>query len=138
MRAAGGVEFGAGHYPLFVVLHTAWLGALFVTVPPTAAIDVWWLGAFIAAQAGRIWIIASLGRFWTTRILSVPDEPLVRRGPYQFMRHPNYVVVAAEIALLPMVFGAWQTALVFSTLNAGLLAHRIRVEDAALESRRRR
>lgn len=87
-------------------------------------------------QAGRIWVIASLGRFWTTRIVTLEDAPLVRRGPYRFLRHPNYVVVAAEIVVLPLVFGAWQLALIFGALNLGVLAWRIRVEEQALKPRR--
>jgi methyltransferase len=81
-------------------------------------------------------VVASLGPYWTTRIITLPDAPLVRRGPYRFLRHPNYVVVAAEIAVLPLVFGAWPIALVFSLLNAVMLAWRIRIEEQALASRR--
>jgi methyltransferase len=87
-------------------------------------------------QAARLWVLASLGRFWTTRIVILPGAPLVRRGPYRYLRHPNYLVVAAEIAVLPLVFGAWGIALVFSLLNLVLLIQRIRVEDAALAPRR--
>lgn len=137
LLAEGGVEFGAGHFPLFVLLHGAWLAAVFFLVPPDAPVAWPLLGLYLVLQAGRAWVIASLGRFWTTRVITLPGVPLVRRGPYRWMRHPNYVIVAAEIAVLPLAFGAWQLALVFTLANAALLAHRIRVEDAALAPRRR-
>ena len=86
-------------------------------------------------QIARYWTIATLGSFWTTRVIVVPGEAPVRRGPYRFIRHPNYTVVVCEIALLPLAFGAWEIAGVFSVLNAALLAHRIRIEDAALGRR---
>ncbi|MGE0658964.1 MAG: isoprenylcysteine carboxylmethyltransferase family protein, partial [Reyranellaceae bacterium] len=89
-----------------------------------------------ALQALRVWIVLSLGPYWTTRIVTVPGAPLVRRGPYRYLRHPNYVVVTGEIAVLPLIFGAWEIALVFSILNAALLWHRIRIENAALSTRR--
>jgi len=88
-------------------------------------------------QIARLWVLGSLGLRWTTRIVVLPDRPLVARGPYRWVRHPNYVIVAAEIALLPAVFGAWEIALAFSLLNAGVLAWRIRVEDRALAAQRR-
>src|SRR5262249_24074026 len=94
------------------------------------------LAAFAILQGLRLWVLLSLGRYWTTRIITVPGAPLVRRGPYRFLRHPNYLVVAAEIAMLPLAFGAWVVAVVFSALNAALLAWRIALEDQALAPRR--
>jgi methyltransferase len=132
LLAAGGREAGAGHYSLLVLLHGAWLLALFTLVPAEAPVNLWLLGLFVLLQAGRLWVIASLGRFWTTRIITLAEVPLVRRGPYRFLRHPNYAIVAAEIAVLPLAFGAWQIALGFSLVNLPLLAHRIRIENAAL------
>jgi methyltransferase len=132
----GGHEVGARHYPLLVGLHAAWLVAIFVTVPPGTPPALPLLGIFAALLAARIWTIASLGRYWTTRIITLPHEPLARRGPYRFLRHPNYVIVAGEVAVLPLIFGAWRLALVFSVVNAALLWHRIRVEDQALQPRR--
>ena len=85
-----------------------------------------------ALQAARLWVIASLGRRWTTRVIVLADAPLVSKGPYRFLRHPNYAVVSGEIAVVPLIFGAWQIALVASALNFALLAHRIRVENRAL------
>lgn len=132
----GGREIGARHYPLFVLLHGGWLLAMFLFVPATAPLHLPLLAVFVLLQLLRVWIVLSLGRYWTTRIITVPGAPLVRRGPYRFMRHPNYRVVFWEIAVLPLVFGAWQIAAIFSALNAALLWHRIRIEDAALASRR--
>ena len=132
LLAAGGVEHGAGHYPLFVALHGAWLAALFVLVPAGAPADWGLLGLYGLLQLGRLWVIASLGRRWTTRVIVVPGAPLVTRGPYRFLRHPNYLVVALEIPVLPLAFGAWQIALAFGLANLALLAHRIRVEQRAL------
>ena len=90
-----------------------------------------WLAMFVLIELARIWVLASLGPRWTTRII-VLDEPLVRRGPYRLVNHPNYVVVVAEIAVLPLVFGLWQVALIFSLLNAAVLTVRIRAEGRAL------
>ena len=136
LLAAGGAEHGAGHYPLLVALHAAWLAAIFLLVPADAAINPWLLALFLLLQAGRLWVIASLGRFWTTRIVTLPGARLVRSGPYRLCRHPNYLIVAGEIALLPLAFGAWGLALVFSLLNAAILTWRIRIEAAALAPRR--
>lgn len=135
LLAAGGVEHGAAHYPLFVLLHAGWLGAMALLIPADAPASWPLLGLFALLQAGRLWVITSLGRFWTTRIITVPHAALVRHGPYRFLRHPNYAIVAAEIAVLPLAFGAWAIAAVFSLFNAALLARRIRVENGALAGR---
>jgi len=136
LRAAGAVEAGAGHYPLIVLLHAAWLLALFQAAPADYAISWPILGVYMVLQLGRLWVIATLGRFWTTRILTLPGVPLMTTGPYRLCRHPNYAIVAAEIAVLPLAFGAWQLAVLFSLANGLLLWWRIRVEDQALRSRR--
>ena len=136
LRAEGGVEVGARHYPLFFLLHGSWLAALWALAPPDGAVAWPPLALFVLLQAGRLWVIASLGRFWTTRIITVPGAPLIRRGPYRWLKHPNYLVVAGEIAALPLAFGLWQVAVVFSMLNALLLWHRIRWENRALAPRR--
>jgi methyltransferase len=133
---AGALEHGKGHYPLFIVLHVSWLIALLVFVPAETPIAWLPLGLFVVLQLLRVWVIATLGRFWTTRIVSLPGAPLVTRGPYRFLRHPNYVIVIGEIALLPLVFGAWVIAAVFTALNLALLAWRISVEERALGPRR--
>lgn len=136
LLARGAVEVGAGHYPVMVLLHSAWIVALFLLVPADAPFSWPWLAVFALFLALRVWTLASLGEYWTTRIITLPGAPLVRRGPYRFIRHPNYVVVVGEIAAVPMIFGAWQLAAVFSALNLMLLAYRISVEDRTLNSRR--
>ncbi len=136
LLAEGGVEVGAGHYPWLVGLHAAWLASMLVWIAPDAPVSWPLLGFFLFLQAGRMWVVTSLGRYWTTRIVTVPGAPLVGDGPYRFVRHPNYLIVALEIATLPLAFGAWQIAAVFSILNAVLLSVRIRVEDGALGQRR--
>lgn len=136
LMARGGIEEGSGHYPLIVGLHAAWLAALAWAVSPGAPVAWTWLGLFVLLQAARIWVIVSLGDYWTTRIVSVPGESLVRRGPYRFLRHPNYAVVAAEIPVLPMVFGEWALAIGFGLANLIVLGWRIRVEDRFLAARR--
>jgi methyltransferase len=136
LRARGSVEYGAGHYPLIVALHAAWLLSLLLFVPWRAPPDWIWLTLFILLQPMRLWVVASLGLRWTTRVIVPPDPAPVRRGPYRWLRHPNYIVVAAEIAVLPLAFGAWRIAVVFSILNAALLTWRIHVENEALGYRR--
>ncbi|MHB1218886.1 MAG: isoprenylcysteine carboxyl methyltransferase family protein [Alphaproteobacteria bacterium] len=131
LLAAGAVEHGARHYPFVVVLHVAWLATLLVWVPEDAPIRWPILALFVLLQFARAWVIASLGPYWTTRIIVPPGAPTVRRGPYRWMRHPNYAIVAAEIALLPLAFDAWDVALLFSLANALLLSYRIRSEEAA-------
>lgn len=135
LLANGAVEIGAAHYPYFVVLHASWLAAIVLLTPDHAAADWRWLAVYGLLQGARLWVMLSLGRFWTTRILHLPGAPLVRRGPYRFLRHPNYLIVAGEIAVLPLVFGHWEMALVFSGLNAWLLSERIRQENEALAQR---
>jgi methyltransferase len=136
LLAQGAVEAGAGHYPLLVLVHAGWLFALLIVASRAPAIDWWLLGLYALLQFGRVWVLVSLGRYWTTRLISPPGTPLVRRGPYRFLRHPNYLIVVAEIAVLPLAFGAWRTALVFSVLNAALLAWRVRIENRLLSGRR--
>jgi len=136
LKDHGAVELGAGHYPLIVALHAAWLLAILAFVPWDMAVNWLWFGLFLALQLVRVWTIASLGRFWTARVYSLPDAPLVRRGPYRLVTHPNYLVVAGEIAVLPLVFGAWRIAVIFSLFNAALLAWRIHIEERGLAPRR--
>ena len=136
LRARGAVERGRGHYPLMVGLHVLWLLSTLVEgLLRGPSIPAWWpvpLILFLLAQLLRYWTILSLGEYWNTRVLVVPGTRLVARGPYRHLRHPNYVVVAVEIATFPLIFGAWVTALVFSILNGVLLFVRIRTENQAL------
>lgn len=135
LLAEGGREFGQKHYPLFIVLHGGWLIAIALFAQPAAAPNLVLLIAFIASQALRFWTLASIGRWWTTRIISAPHFPRVKKGPYRFVPHPNYMVVVIEIALLPLLLGAPFVALAFSGANAMLLAWRIRVEAQVLKER---
>jgi methyltransferase len=137
LRARGAVEWGAGHYPAMVAIHTFWLVSTLVEgLLRGPEIPVWWslpLAAFLIVQPLRYWAIVSLGANWNTRILLVPGGKLVRSGPYRYFPHPNYIVVAVEILTFPLIFGAWITAIVFSLLNAALLFVRIRTENRALK-----
>jgi methyltransferase len=132
LMQAGAIEFGAAHYPMIVALHAAWLTGLWLGI--NQSIDRWWLAAFVVLQAARIWVIASLGPRWTTRIIVLPGAPLVARGPYRLLRHPNYVVVALEIAVVPLALGMPLFAAAFFVLNLALLAIRIRAEEQALSA----
>ena len=131
LLAQGAKEYAPGHYPLIVTLHVAWLAALW-WLAPVRPIDTFCLTLFVLIELARIWVLVSLGPRWTTRIIVLPDAPLVRRGPYRWINHPNYCVVVGEIAVLPLVFGLWQIALIFSGLNAAALTIRIRAENRAL------
>jgi methyltransferase len=130
LLASGATEFGSSHYPLIVALHTLWIIAL-VVFGISNSISMPWLAVFLVLQILRVWILASLGERWTTRII-VLDEPLVRVGPFAFLRHPNYVLVVAEIFTAPMVLDLIWVALLFSILNAAVLTIRISVEEKAL------
>ena len=135
LLADGAVEFSRGHYPFIVALHMLWLAALWWWAPGQS-IDIPLLVLFAILQLGRVWVIATLGERWTTRIIVKPGAPLVRKGPYRFLNHPNYLIVTLEIAVLPLVFGLWRIALLFSLLNAVILAIRISAENGALASLR--
>jgi methyltransferase len=135
LLARGAREVGRAHYPLFVLLHGSWLVAIAVTTPIDR--QPYWplIGVFIVLQLLRVWVVATLGPYWTTRIITLDEAPIVRRGPFRLVRHPNYCVVVAEIAVLPLAFGNWPVALIWTILNALLLRHRIRVEMGALSER---
>ncbi len=136
LLARGAVEVGRAHYPLIVILHAAWLTAIVLLLPKDATIHWWALALFVALQLARVWVLLTLGPYWTTRIITLTGAPLVRKGPYRFVRHPNYLVVAGEIAALPLAFGEPDVAIVFTILNGLMLAWRIRQEDQALAARR--
>ncbi|MFJ8363720.1 isoprenylcysteine carboxyl methyltransferase family protein [Streptomyces sp. NPDC093984] len=140
--AHGGVETGRGHYPALVVLHTGLLVGCLVEARVAARPflpGVGWpmLALVVAAQGLRWWCIGTLGRQWNTRVIVVPDLPRVTKGPYRLLRHPNYLAVVVEGAALPLVHGAWLTATAFTVCNAGLLAVRVRCEEAALSAAER-
>ena len=131
LRALGAREYGAGHYPLIVAVHALWIATLWVVATGRTP-DPFWLALYALLQAARIWVLATLGPRWTTRIVLLPGEDLVKEGPYRFLNHPNYWVVAGEIAVLPLVFGLPWVALVFTILNATILWVRVREENRAL------
>jgi methyltransferase len=138
-RQRGGVEFGAGHYPVMVALHTALLaGCLLEPIalhrPFIPALGWPMLSIVVAAQALRWWCITTLGYQWNTRVIVIPGAARITNGPYRVLPHPNYVAVIAEGFALPLVHTAWITALVFSVLNAALLRTRIHIENTALAS----
>ena len=135
--AHGGEEFGRGHYPVMVAIHGALLlgciGEVWALHRPFIAWLGWPMLALVAlSQALRWWCVATLGRRWNTLVIVVPQAPLVRRGPYRWLHHPNYVAVVVEGVALPLVHTAWLTAACFTLANALLLTVRIRVENAAL------
>jgi methyltransferase len=132
LKARGAIEHGRGHYPFIVLLHASWLAAIAIGIHRDAGVRAVPLLFFVLMQALRAWVLATLGSYWTTRVITLPGAPLVRDGPYRFLRHPNYLVVIAEMALLPLAFGQITNAVVFSIVNGAVLAWRIRVEDGAL------
>jgi len=131
LKLRGAVEAGANHYPVMVALHVVWLATLWLlawNLEPNMLL----VAAFLALQPLRYWVIATLGDRWTTRVFVIPGASMIRTGPYRFFSHPNYLIVILEIALLPLAFGLIWVAVIFSALNAALLAWRIRIEQRAL------
>jgi methyltransferase len=133
LKERGGIESGRGHYPVMVLLHVLWLIAIWLGIQRDSSVRWFPLSVFLVLQVLRVWVIATLGRYWTTRIIIVPGEPLVRRGAYRFLTHPNYLIVALEIAVLPLVFGQASNAAVFSVLNLLILGWRVRLENRVLD-----
>jgi len=131
LLAHGAYEASPGHYPLIVALHALWLAGLwwFGWASP---LNYFWLAVFVLLQVLRVWVLTTLGRRWTTRIIVLPGETLVARGPYRFLSHPNYLVVIGEIAVLPLCLGLVWFALIFSIANLAILTIRIRAENASL------
>ena len=135
LKARGAYEVAREHYPLIVALHALWLASLWAA-GWAQPLHIGWLAAFLVLQVLRVWILATLGPRWTTRIIVLPGAPLVTTGPYRFLSHPNYLVVVGEIAVLPLCLGLPWYALIFSAANAAVLAIRIRAENAALAGSR--
>jgi len=131
LMASGGVEYGHSHLPLMILFHAAWLAGLWL-LAYHHPVKPFFLALFVVLQMARFWVLATLGRRWTIRVIVVPGERLVAQGPYRFLRHPNYVVVTGEIAVVPLALGLPTYALVFLILNPGMLAIRITAENAAL------
>lgn len=132
LLAMGAREYAPRHYPLIVAVHAGWLACLWWFAPGQ---PIHWplIALFAVLQVGRVWVLRTLGPRWTTRIIVLPGAPLVDTGPFRFVSHPNYLIVIGEIAVLPLAFGLWRIALVFTVLNAAVLAIRIRAEARALE-----
>jgi methyltransferase len=131
LLGAGGIEYGGSHLAFITLIHVAWLAGMWLLAYDRSVVPVF-LALFIVLQIARFWVLAMLGRRWTIRIIVVPGEQLVARGPYRLLRHPNYMVVIGEIAVAPLALGLPIYALVFSILNAAVLAVRIPVENNAL------
>lgn len=136
LRARGAIERGAGHYKIMVAIHSFWLvSTLIEGLLRGPEFPAWWpvlFAAFLLVQPLRYWAIVSLGENWNVRILVVPGGKLVRRGPYRYFPHPNYVAVVVEVLAFPLIFGAWITAILFSALDAAFFYVRIRAEERAL------
>ena len=137
MKAEGAYEVGTRHYPIIVLLHTAFFVSLLVEVvvrqPSLSPIWGILLTIFLLTQVLRVWCLSSLGKFWNTKIIILPGADVVMKGPYRFIRHPNYVIVATEILVLPLLFGAYFTAILFTVLNAWMMSVRIPQEEKALK-----
>lgn len=131
LLARGAHEHGSGHYPVMVAMHAAWMIGLWV-LGWNRPIGLGWLAVFLILQMLRLWVLATLGNRWTTRIIVLPGAPLIRRGPYRLLSHPNYMIVVAEIAILPLAFGLVAYAALFTVLNAAVLFVRLRAENQAL------
>ena len=136
MKAQGAIEFGKVHYRLMVIMHTLFFLVFLVEVVYLEkTLSMAWsslLFLFLLAQAGRIWALTSLGRFWNTKIIVLPNSKVVRKGPYQYIKHPNYAIVMVEFLVIPLLFNAYITAALFTLLNIGILAIRIPAEEQAL------
>lgn len=137
MRSQGAFEVGATHYPIMVAMHsTFFLSMLLEVIVLDRSFSPLWfplLVGFLLAQIGRIWCLRSLGKFWNTKIIILPGADVVQKGPYRFIRHPNYVIVSIELLILPLIFNAYFTAILFSILNAWMLSVRIPAEEKALK-----
>ena len=137
LLAAGATEAGRSYYPVVATTHLAWIASLFFLIPPAAEVSTLLALTYLALQGVRYWVIATLGRFWTHRIVTLADAPIIRRGPYKFLRHPNYAVTIAETFLLPAVFGAYALGIIMGAVWTAVLAYKIALEDEALAARRR-
>lgn len=140
MKERGGIEVGQAHYKWFIFLHASFFILLLLEyqyklvfsegiVPFYSLFFI----LFLLAQLGRIWCIYSLGRFWNTKIIVLPKVSLIKKGPYKYVKHPNYIIVFFELLCIPLVFGLYVTAFIFPFLHLVLLAVRVPVEEAALE-----
>lgn len=137
LKKQGALEFGTEHYPWMLLLHTGFFTILILEVVSfnRAVSTQWmlWLTLFIAAQIGRIWVIHSLGMYWNTKIIVLPKSEVIIKGPYKYIKHPNYVIVATEILVISLLFNAFFTCIVFTLLNAWMMYIRIPIEERAMK-----
>jgi methyltransferase len=136
LLASGAREAGRDYYPVVATTHLAWIAAMAFLIPPDAPVIGWLIALFLALQVARYWIICWLGRYWTHRIITLENAPVVRTGPYRFIRHPNYAVTMAETLILPAAFGAFALALIMTAVWGAVLRYKIYLEDQALAARR--
>ena len=135
LLSQGAFETGQKHYPLIVLLHAGWISSILIwIIMGYASLNGVFLGLYVLLQPLRLWVLKTLGKYWTTRVIIVPGRDLIKTGPYRWFKHPNYMTVICEIAILPLAFGAIEIAVIFSILNAIILSHRIKVENASLNS----
>ncbi|PLS16295.1 hypothetical protein CVD28_17625 [Bacillus sp. M6-12] len=138
MKQQGAIEFGTSHYRWMVAMHIGYFLSLIMEVSylDTDLSPIWglWLAIFLAAQAGRVWALSSLGRYWNTKIIVLPGANVVIKGPYKFIKHPNYLIVATEIIVMALLFNAFITAVLFTCLNIMMMRVRIPEEERALKS----
>lgn len=136
LRAAGAKEVGRSYYPVVAITHLAWIASIFFLIPAAATASYGLAALYVVLQVVRYWVIANLGKFWTHRIFTLERAPIVRDGPYLYIRHPNYAVTIAETFLLPVVFGAIALGVIMGAVWAAVLTYKIELEDGALSSRR--
>jgi methyltransferase len=137
LLAKGAREEGADFYPVVAVTHLAWIASLFFLIPPEAHTSWPLIGLYVLLQVARYWVIATLGPYWTHRIITLDEASIVSSGAYRFFRHPNYAITVAETLLVPLAFSAVAFALVMTAIWVAVLSYKIRLEDAALAKRQR-
>lgn len=138
LMGKGAKEEGANYYPVVAVTHLAWIASLAFLIPASTQVSVPLLALYLVLQVIRYWVLGTIGQYWTHRIITLPDAPIVKKGPYSFVRHPNYVVTLTETALLPLVFGAFSIAVIMTAIWGAVLSYKIILEDKALASRRKK
>jgi methyltransferase len=134
--AEGAIEAGREFYPVVAVTHLAWIAGVFFLLPADAPLLLFPFGLYLALQVARYWVIATLGHYWTHRIITRAGAPIVRRGPYGYIRHPNYAITIAETLLLPVVFGGWAFGIIMTAVWSAVIRYKIQLEDQALGERR--
>lgn len=131
LLSQGAVQYGQSHYPFMIVLHTLFILSLIVEYLAKGGTQVSWvfLILFLAILVFKYWTLSSLGKYWNTKIYRIPGVYPLKRGPYKFLKHPNYMEVACEIAFIPLIFHLYYTAIIFTVLNGIMLTIRIQVEN---------